>query len=622
MDNNQKKGIGSFKLNNTILLMLFLLFLIFYLLFVVFGDFIHRPNVNLNFTDITPWLQGFARENDGFELYVMTLSFPIFLFISYLITIYSNYNFTSLKSRWISIIYFSLLSGTIIINLVLKEALTVNMLIVFASVFLIELITVYFTKFIFPYYARLIFYFMLLLLFTTLGLLINNHPSLFDYSFYLGPALKLLNGEKLGTFYIQYNLLGTFLFALMQKCHLLIDEMWFFLIIIFSFWILLYLKIARLLFNNREIIGLFTIALLIVRFISIWGGPVTNPQVSSIRLDLWVPLVILVLYFGFQSIITASAFSIIYLLDDVFGFMYLGLYIMILFYYFFRRFHFSWRIEFRIKHILLIGFPLISIGIHFFIFKSIGSTAGKIYSNFHFGFLPISRYSSFWLLAWISPICIYFLSKDKKNRIFYLFIFGLACIQLTYFFGRSHEHNLRNISGIFVFIIFSTIDLIYSLSLRKKGILWVIIIFIGFISLNFNSTIVENYNLAINRTKQGKLLGPNQIEQSIDLQGEYLKSIGANKIFVISPFDSYINYRLGFSQNGYYSPFYANFSTSQTIFLLKQSLDQGLRLILFPDCFQFSADYLNQSSIMRSGRERFKLEALNENLFEMKLVHY
>jgi hypothetical protein len=623
IEDNQKTENNYLEVNNTKLVLLFVLFAIFYFSYILSRDLIHRIGANTDFTDLNAWLWGCARENDGIELYVMTLAMPVYILASYLVMHFSTIHFSFLSKKRISIFYFILLAVFTIINFIFKEQIIFKTLIVFLAAIVLSIILVYLTRFKFNLAARIVLYLMLFVIVTLIGLLGYNTPSVYDYSYYIGPAIKLLDGEKLGTFYIQYNLLGTFLFAAMQKYPLGINDMWFVLIIIFSFWMTLYLKVASLLFKNRNMIVLFLFALIIVRCLSIWGGPVWIPQVSSIRMDLWVPILIVVSYFGFQSIITAIVFSLCYLLDDVFGFLYLALYVAILFYCFFLKLYNDKRIMIRIKDIMLFVLPVISFIIHFIIFGSLGSPAGKIYSNMHFSFLPISIFSSFWLIAWALPICLYFLCQNKQNRILYLFIFGIMCIQLAYFFGRSHEHNLRNISGITIFIFFLTIDTIYSMASRKNIILWATIIFVGGIAANFNSTLVEKVSISIPRIKHGRWLDPNPIDKQIADQGEYLRSIGASKIIVLTDIDSYINYRLGHRQAGYFSPFYANFSTKQTISFLKDEMKNGYRLIIFPFYYYgFSPEDFNKNPVLVMNKERFIAEPLKYNLMEMKIVKY
>jgi hypothetical protein len=203
----------------------------------------------------------------------------------------------------------------------------------------------------------------------------------------------------------------------------------------------------------------------------------------------------------------------------------------------------------------------------------------------------------------------------------YLFILGIACIQLTYFFGRSDEHNLRNISGIIVFILFLTIDTIYSLSSRKKAIILATVLFVGGIAANFSSTIIDKVNLSLSKIKSGKLIEPDPVEKQLAMQGNYLKSIDPEKIIVLSVFDSYIIYRLGYRQIGYFSPFYANYSGSQTISFLKDHFKKGYRMIIFqssPYTFEDEVGPLNNNPAMIRDKVKFILDSKKLSTLELR----
>src|SRR5687768_9261093 len=105
-------------------------------------------------------------------------------------------------------------------------------------------------------------------------------PSVFDYNFFIGPALKIASGEQLGTFYIQYNLIGTYLFRMMVGLGLKAHQMQAVVGAVFVLWLWLYYLLAARLFDSRFMVVLFMIGLFVVRFMSIDGGLASYPQVS------------------------------------------------------------------------------------------------------------------------------------------------------------------------------------------------------------------------------------------------------------------------------------------------------------------------------------------------------
>jgi len=93
---NLKTYNGNIELNYTKLIMLFALSAIFYSAFVLLSKTIHHIRTNPDLTDVSAWLLGFAQENDGIELYVMTFAMPIYILSSYIIINYLKINFNSM----------------------------------------------------------------------------------------------------------------------------------------------------------------------------------------------------------------------------------------------------------------------------------------------------------------------------------------------------------------------------------------------------------------------------------------------------------------------------------------------------------------------------------------------
>lgn len=76
LSNNNTEGL---ELNNFKLLILFAFFAFFYITFLALSDTIHQLGNKHDLTDINRWFWDSAKENDGIELYVMTLSMPLYI---------------------------------------------------------------------------------------------------------------------------------------------------------------------------------------------------------------------------------------------------------------------------------------------------------------------------------------------------------------------------------------------------------------------------------------------------------------------------------------------------------------------------------------------------------------
>ncbi len=607
-------------INFTIVVLLNLLFFSFYFLFVIFSDSISHFGAHPDIKNLTPWICNSLGENDGIELYVMMLAMPLYLFLGYIISKKTTIKLAFLSTKWTPLLYIFFIGIIFTFHFFITEKPHVKEIIVFIFVSIIlsscaiKLAQQTFTK-----WTKIVLVIISFFSLSIIGLFINTPPSIFDYGYYIGPASKILAGEKFGSFYMQYNIFGTSLFVLMQKLNLQLHQIFIVFIFIFSFWMFLYSRAATILFQNKSYVYLFLVTLFIVRCLTISVGPVSIPQVSPIRMDLWVPLIIILSRFGFTSTITASAFSICYLGDDVFGFMYLTLYTLTIIIIFLSK-YFKQHNGFSFKIILPLLPIILALVIHIIIFKTLTSPSGKIYSDFHIGFLPILKNSSFWFIAWLLPICLYILTINKKNQLLHLFIFGIACVQLTYFFGRSHDHNLLNISGIFVFILFLTLDSLYTHSSKNKYLLYVTILLIAAVNVNYYSPIKDKWAIAIQKIKTHSILEPNPIEKQLAIQGNYLTSFGTDKILIVSDIDSYVNYRLGYRQVGYFSPFCANIFIDQTTTFLTNQLNNGYRLIIYPcACNELEKDIplLNNSK----NKQRFVVNPLKYGLMEITLAN-
>jgi hypothetical protein len=597
---------------------------LFYVAYLSTCGVFHKIYAYTDLNAISPWLVRWALESDGIELYVMTLAMPLFLSAAYLISISKTLNNPLFQKPWVIAFYLIIPISLFALNLVYKEP------IYFMSIMLFLLATIFSYSL---YYATKInvskrvqwiinsVYFLFLLGY---GFALNSGASIIDYGYLIGPANKLLQGEKLGSFYMQYNLLTTSLSMIMQKMHLLANEMQIVFITIYVLWIMLYKKLATVLFQNKVIVLYFLTAILLVRGASVWGGHILVPQVSPLRLDLWVPLLLVVLYFGYESMVTAILFALMYLLDDMFGFLYLGLYLFSIVIIYYAKYKQTNINSFPIKEMKCFVPALIAALIHYAIFNTFTTPAGKTYAAYHLGFMPIALSSSFWLMVWMLPVCLYLLIQNKQSKGLILFIFGLVCIQLTYFFGRSHDNNLLNISGIFVFILFLSIDRLYS-NIKKQQIgIAIISLLIGAIVLNYNSSIWRALNNVIENKIVNGIVYIEPLESQIRKNGEYLKTLNTDKIIFVTDYDSYLNYRLGYKQVGYYSPFLANIENTETVKFLFAEIRNGYRLIVFPSLqysiFPESIEPYNTELAKITRSETFTLDSLQNNLMELKLV--
>ncbi|OYU95455.1 MAG: hypothetical protein CFE21_09935 [Bacteroidetes bacterium B1(2017)] len=602
------------------ILILNALFLVFYFLFAFFSPHIHTYKCSL-VPNLNPWYMIFAGETDGAELPILFVGMPIYLGIGFLLTRWFQKPISILNNFYLFILYSIGIFGVFAHHYWVSGAfINLDTFLVILTILSLLLLVLYKqAKTTFSSFQNWVQTLFLFALFCLIGWLISSQASSFDYSFMLAPANKIRQGEAFGSFFMQYNLLSTYVFVAFQKLRLTIEEMKLMLIVIFSFYLLLYNLVAKHVFANKTFANWFMLCLLVVRIISITDGPVSLPQVSCLRLDLWVPLVFLIWRFGFTHILSSIGFSLVYMADDTWGLLYLALYLLILSFILFEPSIKKGKklLIFELGKLILI--PLIAITFHLFLFGTIDSAAGKMYANLHIGFLPIGLFSSFWIIAFSLPLANWVLYKHFKNKPLGFLLIGFACIQLAYFFGRSHEHNLLNISGIFLFILFLCLDVIYEANNKSKTGIYLGAFMSIAICLNFSAEIKTKVRLVQDKFLSGKFNEGKEFEIQITQINGYLKEHYSSKVLLISDADGYLNYKMGYEQTGFFAPFVASIYTHETAKFLEEKQAQGYSLIIYPVSYKnLVQDILSLNSICTHGS--FCQEQLPLGLTEIKFL--
>jgi hypothetical protein len=576
------------------------------------ADWMHRYSPPTDPARVNPWLRGWVHEHDGIETVVMMLVVTAVLGVGLVIAHWVE------RIPWfpwwpVQLACF-VPAGSVLFqmqssNFTPPPTLAGKLAVGFGALVVVGLgwLVVRVTQSR-PWLGRGLLVISFLVL-SALVLMTANPPAIFDYGFFIGPALKLAQGEALGSFYLQYNLLGTYLFRLMMAFRLHVHQMQAVLGLVFAAWIGLYYLLAKRLMENRFLVFLFVIALLLWRLVAIDGGPTFYPQVGFFRMDLWVVLALMVQRFGFASRATAAAFALGYLADNVFGFLFFVFYLAALF----LTLVVEWRAGCKPALRVLLGLaaPLVVVlAFQLWTFGGLTSPAGKVYQDVHVGFLPISPQSMFWgivmvLLVAMGPIA---LDPDPKRRATGLFLYAFAATMLLYFYGRSHDHNLLNVSGIWVLIAFVALDRLVHFGLpRVLGpLLATLVVCVTAVTTaeasKPKSTLLEA------RFKRGVLIEPTQLDRDIGIQPDpfapYRSDI--DRVFLFAKDDAYLNYRYGLQQVGFFAPFYASVFAEQTAEFVRGLVAGGTRVVIFrSDPNELLA--LNHTQAMRQAHQQFAL---------------
>jgi len=561
-----------------------LLFLAFYFTFVVLYNFIHNFYPPVDPSQILPPYRAFL-DRDGIETPFMFSAFLVYVGAAYMAIKVRHAFAFRLSQSWglVSLVpVLTVLLTTRSTMLVpLHNALATITLI--CSVLFVVILS-YLISNSHNTYRRyislslwLIFAF---LLFSSLGT-----PSVINYGYFIAPALKIMQREHLGTFYMQYNLLGTYLFLAMLKLRFDLLHMQLTLATLFFVWFIFYYRLICVLVEDRFLRFCFMLSLVMVRLVANVFDPTSFPQVLPFRLDLWVPLFLLLHRFGVVSPITMAVFGIAYVLDNTFGLFYLAVYLAFLYAHVFLIVRGGNAASLPQKGLAL-GLTVVACctWFQFHTFHSFTAPAASLYRNLQIGFVPISTHSVFWILLALLPYCLYLFHDDdyQERRSECLFLVGVAAVELVYFYGRSHENNLLNISGIFVVLAFLGIDQIERLYGFRKLASGLAAGFVVIAAVAFGGGILGRLQLGVKHVTRGPLFEAYELDDLMNHSPGFASFYPpGQKIFVVSWDDAYYNYRHQLPQVGYMVPFNAHVYQAELRCFLVDLFNQGYKVVLW-----------------------------------------
>jgi hypothetical protein len=303
------------------------------------------------------------------------------------------------------------------------------------------------------------------------------------------------------------------------------------------------------------------------------------------RLDMWVLAMLAVDRWGLRSLKTACAFALWYLFDSTFGFLGAGAY------------GFALAVQTLQARPLRLPWhqlvPLAAVALwQRWVFGSFISPAAAHYMRVQLGFLPISPVSLFWpialLLAWATAVFV--LHKEARASRLGLMLCLLAVAQLTYFFGRSHDHNLLNVAAVWVFPVFLAIDQCGPW-LRARAAVGTAIIAI------FAVMGARQWDEKLARAKDLVSRGIVLEEHSVEKIIEGYRPIATPNLMLLVFGDAYFNYRLGLPQRGFFSPFDTNIFLDDTARFLDEELRKGTRMLSHEGALPMWIGDLNQNSL-------------------------
>ncbi|MBC3881356.1 hypothetical protein H8K35_09350 [Undibacterium sp. LX40W] len=399
-------------------------------------------------TMFTPWLRLYAQSRKGIELPVL---FAALLSLCLGVWVCSRYFSTRLKQAFHSLP--SLLLG--------------NFLALFAIVFFLfpgkeHSVSTFFHWELHPSllgfslfiafslipYGRKYSYPLIGFLIVVICTLISTSPfSLYNYSYIIEPAMRALAGQSLSEVVSQYDVLLPLSISPFIAQHWDLNQYKVLLQIantIFNVWMFYALyKVVR-----KEVFLFAVILFILAKYHLNLSDATKVPQVSFLRLEIWLPLYVLVRRYGLVSIAPVLYLLVMIVLSKTFATIFAGMYLG---YLVLRKLSGSQELSW--KRIMTISLILVSVAVLAQLFFSNARLSD--YLRFQISFWPLGTQSFFWVVAPLLIFCagLIFSQKGEETNNYNangLLIF-LCCGALVYFLGRSHENNLLNISSILIF---------------------------------------------------------------------------------------------------------------------------------------------------------------------------
>ncbi len=445
--------------------------------------------------------------------------------------------------------------------------------------------------------------------------------SLVDYAYVFSPAYRLINHFKLKEIYFQYDLLMPILAAGWMKLGLNLTDFQ----IVPRISIYLFLAAAFIYANRvfkKPLAYLLLVSLILLKIYAIFNYDLAaSIQLTPLRLDLWLVLLIIAAEKGVYSKLLGVCLGLMNIVHHSFGLFYTLSYleVCIVLIALDYKDH-VWKNTMTLrgllkKHVILIlpNTVLISPGLlcYFLLFNCSETEGTALYKTLGIGFLRVSNVSFYWYV--FALLCMTFallIQRRKQLPLNYvssgIFLIFLVVGNSLYFFGRSHEANIINTSGSSVVALFLFFDLLnrrntsgYFKTLQskfKKIILSALPIFFIFIVTYFYSeriTTIVNYQAGSiflgrfsyrmsNEMFQFKNITKSQFESMI-FNTDELKLITHNsqKIFVLSyMYDFYYYYYGKYIPRAHFTPYYAWPYKNELVRYLQKLLDDGFYLVI------------------------------------------
>lgn len=472
---------------------------------------------------------------------------------------------------------------------------------------------------------------IVIILISFAGLMATSKISTHDLTYILCPALKLKYGDNISDIYFQYDIFLSLIALLYMK--LKIALAWFAYLGQFSFFLLfisLFFFTDRFL-KSKGLSVLFIIALVLVRYYSKPPDWDMIVPVSPLRLDLWVILLLVANKKGAYHWATGICVGLLIIFHRNLGVIYCIAYLQLIAVLFFYDIVYVIRTDgfFRnnflpvfIKHFRLSIVNLIliscSIAFCFLVFHTLFSESALMYRKLGVGMLQISRHSFYWYVPVVlSSIFLLVAFNKQKLGVAYsntvLFVILLTIGNSMYFFGRSHENNILNLSAILVLSLFLFFDvciylfsdhfLTFSFFGRSgqrrytTGINYYVLLpflFIFLVGFYYSGNVSANFKIQLDkvRNKQVAVSLPGGVSEGVYQVKDIVRN--SQKVYFLDFNNDFFYYYYGnYCPVGYYSPCSSWIYKADMINYLQKLLNDDYYIIYRTKDIPALQDYLH-----------------------------
>jgi hypothetical protein len=215
------------------------------------------------------------------------------------------------------------------------------------------------------------------------------------------------------------------------------------------------------------------------------------------------------------------------------------------------------------------------------------------------GFIKIAANSFYWYVVAVTGLAFVLLLRLRARVPGNYLAAGFCLIYLAignslYFFGRSHENNIINISAILLLLFFLLLDIAGRFVGNPSGApakpfihrnlaIIIALAFITSITIWYGDSITDKAAIQARNAGKGQFIYPSEVpEQDVLNTIAEVKSVTGDypRVYFVGDNDFLSNYYGGYAPVGYYNPVYAWISKREFNKFLQGLVDQGYYLVV------------------------------------------